>query len=302
MADEVALPLTITLARLPVGFVGTPQELADAIAERLQITTQQVFALFSVGATEPATNVGPWAKNGNQWFYFDDDTGSYQPFVITDAQRQSQISITEPTDDAILVWYQIDNDGNPLAIKLKVTTGGSISWVSPYYLKSETYTQAEADLKIIQQGRWAAKAKPNANQTVAIDTTNQKLLMNAELLDPQGSYTEADSRYICPVKGIFEASGVIHFDNDGGAAALMEINVDAWDGGVGAGTRIIGGQTNVASPPNSRWIVAFTVLFQASAGAQIELGVAANDGTNTADLTLVALDSFWSVKLVQTVA
>ena len=70
MADETALPLTITMASLPVGYAGTPQEIGDAIAERLTITSQQVFVLISSGATEPTSNLGPWAKNGNQWYYW----------------------------------------------------------------------------------------------------------------------------------------------------------------------------------------------------------------------------------------
>ena len=295
------LPLTITGAQLPVGWVGTPQELMDAILERIEINAQQSFALFTVGATEPSSDIGPWAKNGDSWYYFNSDTGDYQPFIIPAGSLGYQMSVSEPTNDLINVWFELNTDGTPKAVKVKVIVAGNIEWQSVYYEKSEVYTKAETDLQITKQGRWTAKAKPNANQTVPIDTTNDKLLFNAELLDPQGAYTEADSRYIAQVKGIYEANAVVHFDNAGGAAALMEINVDVWDGGVGTGTRIIGGQTNVASPPNSRWVVAFTVLFQASAGAQIELGAAANDGTNTADLTLIAADSHWSVRLVQTV-
>lgn len=302
MAIENQLPLNINMASLPVGFNGTPQEIGDAIAERMEITTQQLFALFSVGATAPTSDLGPWAKNGNRWYYWDNETGDYIPFEITDEQRQSQTSVSEPTSDSIITWYQIDTDGHPVAIKHRVTIGGTVTWESAYYLKTEVYTQAETDLAIVNQDRYATRAKPNANQTVPIDTAYHKLLMNAEVLDPGGNYTEADSRYIAPVKGIYEATGALEFDNDGGVSGSMEIIVSVWSNGVGTGTNQGGAQTDESSPSNDRWNVPLTVMFQAEPGDQIELGMSANDGVNGADLTLIALKSYWSVKLIQTVA
>jgi len=302
MATETALPITVTMASLPVGFKGTPQQIADAIAERLTLTTQQVFALFFVGATEPSYDVGPWAKNGNSWYYWDSDTGDYQPFVIPQGSLGYQMSLSEPTDDAIVVWFEIDADGLPVSIKTRSNQGGAVTWTSVYYLKTEVYTQAETQLQITLQKRWIAKAKPNLDQTVAIDAADHKLTMNAELLDPDGAYTEADAKYICPVKGIYEAVGTLFIDNDTGTASGMQIVVDVWSNGVTSGTKNGSGGSNVASPNGSQWIVNFNVPFQANAGDFVELSLNATDGVNTGNLTLLATGSFWSVRLVQALA
>lgn len=301
MASENALPLTITVASLPVGFVGTPQELADAIAERIEIVAQQSFALFSVGATEPSYDTGPWAKNGNTWYYFDSDAGAYLPFEIPQASLGYQISVNEPTEDGIVVWFQVDNDGLPLAIKTRSVSGGAIVWTSVYYLKSETYSQAETNNAIARQIRYAVRAKPNADQTISIDSTDQQLDLNAEILDPDGAYTEADSEYIAPIKGIYEIGGVMVFDNDTGTPAGMEIEVSAWSDGVGTGTELGANGNNTPSPNSDRWHVPLSIMFQASAGAVIELSATAVDGVNSGDLTLLAAKSFWTIKLVQAV-
>jgi hypothetical protein len=300
MATTNQLPFTITLAALPVGWTGTPQELADALAERIQIVTQESFAVFTVGATEPSSDIGPWAKDGKTWYYFDSETGAYIPFVVPQESLGYQISVAEPTADAINVWFQIDSSGLPIAIKTKSVQGGTITWTSAYYLKTETLSTGEIQLAIATQIRWAARAKPNIDQTIAIDGAYHKMTMNAETIDPNGAYTEVDSRYIIQVDGIYLAAGALHFDNNAGTPAAMEINVDVWANGVTTGTNKGGGQTNVASPPNSRWIVPLSVVFEASAGDQIELGMLATDGVNTGDLDLIAADSYWSVHLIQT--
>ena len=182
MATTNYLPLTITVAALPVGWTGTPQELAEALAERIQIATQESFARFTVGATEPESDIGPWAKDGKTWYYFDSVTGAYIPFVIPQESLGYQISVEEPTADAINVWFQIDTDGLPIAIKTKSIQSGTITWTSAYYLKTETLSTGEIQLAIATQIRWAARAKPNIDQTISIDGADHKMTLNAETI------------------------------------------------------------------------------------------------------------------------
>lgn len=55
------------------------QELAQAIADRLIVTPGATFNGFAIGSTEPASNVGPWFKDCEQFFVFDDETARYVP-------------------------------------------------------------------------------------------------------------------------------------------------------------------------------------------------------------------------------
>lgn len=72
------LPVTIAMGSLPPSVVWSPQELANAIAERLVLQTAQTFSLFVSGSTAPLYNAGPWwNETTNSWWYFDYGTGSY---------------------------------------------------------------------------------------------------------------------------------------------------------------------------------------------------------------------------------
>jgi hypothetical protein len=76
------LPLTILIAPLPSDFEGTPQELADAIAERLSIETQESLALYGTGPVLPTSDEGPFLLNGTTWYVWDTGTMAYVPQTI----------------------------------------------------------------------------------------------------------------------------------------------------------------------------------------------------------------------------
>lgn len=298
---ETQLPLTITIAALEVGFRGTPQQLADAIAERIQITAQQTIALISSGATEPTSNIGPWAKNGRTWYYFDDDTGAYVPFIILDSQLKRQISIGEPTDDAIDIWYQIDEDGAPLAIKLKSIVGEAVTWTSVYYLKSEVYTIAQADLAIIKQNRYGVRAQPNAVQNFNIDNAPHKLTMDVEIYDESSVYDDSNYRYTAPLKGIYRVSALARFDDVSGTPAAMQAGVRVWKNGVGSGTQVAAADNNTPSPAGDYWEARISDDILLDAGDFIELAGIAQDGVNSGELQM-QVASHWEIHLVQTQA
>jgi Phage Tail Collar Domain len=74
------LPINFTISAFPIGFKGNCQDFANALAERLTGTVQ-IGAIFQAqyGGPQPATDVGPWWKNGTDLYYFDYSTGQYQP-------------------------------------------------------------------------------------------------------------------------------------------------------------------------------------------------------------------------------
>lgn len=68
------------MGQLPEGYCpANLQELADAIAERMIVTSPTDNSSFATGSVEPASNVGPWLKNCESWYFYDDDTGGYIP-------------------------------------------------------------------------------------------------------------------------------------------------------------------------------------------------------------------------------
>jgi hypothetical protein len=73
------------MGSLPPGFKGDPQALATAIAERLMITPSEPWSSFVNGGAQPASNMGPYVANGNEWKFWSDDLGTYTYQVLDGA-------------------------------------------------------------------------------------------------------------------------------------------------------------------------------------------------------------------------
>lgn len=78
-SNQNPVRLSVAMGSLPEGFCGSPQQLGDAIAARLIVTPDVNNATFVSGSVPPTSNVGPWFRNCEQWFKFDDATGTYIP-------------------------------------------------------------------------------------------------------------------------------------------------------------------------------------------------------------------------------
>lgn len=71
--------LTVTFGALPEGFCpATIQEMLQAFADRLIITPNQQFSTFVIGSVAPTSNQGPWFKDCEVWYVWDDATASYR--------------------------------------------------------------------------------------------------------------------------------------------------------------------------------------------------------------------------------
>lgn len=77
--------LVITSSPLPADFIGKPQDLYDAMVQRLSIQSPSGTIFFVIGDVEPSTNQGPWLKNGTKWYVFSTSQGKYIPLDITDS-------------------------------------------------------------------------------------------------------------------------------------------------------------------------------------------------------------------------
>ena len=127
MANQ--LPVTIDFGALPnTGQGYTPQEFADRLSLNGQIFTSQDFALFTTGATAPTSDTGPWAKDGNTWYYWDSVTGTYIPFIIEQSSLGYWIGSVAPDPTVYNFWIETTAGGSPLALK----TYYAAAWVDVY--------------------------------------------------------------------------------------------------------------------------------------------------------------------------
>lgn len=102
--------LVVVAAPLPADFEGNPQEFFEALVERLSIQSPVGTNFFVVGDVEPSTNQGPWLKNGNKWYVFDEDLAVYVPIDISDSLPQFYVvSDSEPSapgDGDASIWLR----------------------------------------------------------------------------------------------------------------------------------------------------------------------------------------------------
>jgi hypothetical protein len=78
-----ATNLILEMAKLPADFIGSPQDLADVMVRRTRIVSPSGTTFLFTGDVEPNSNVGPWLKNGTQWWVFSSSTKRYVPLDIS---------------------------------------------------------------------------------------------------------------------------------------------------------------------------------------------------------------------------
>lgn len=80
--NTAAVRMDVSAGMLPEGFCPeSMQQLFDAMATRLIVTPNSNFTSFAAGSIAPTSNVGPWFKDCEEWFVWDDVTASYVPMM-----------------------------------------------------------------------------------------------------------------------------------------------------------------------------------------------------------------------------
>lgn len=101
--------LVIKAAPLPQDFTGSVQTLYEEMIRRMAILSPVGTNFFVVGDVEPSSNVGPWLKNGTQWWVFSENQGRYVPADVSASLpnfffvQDSNPGTPGPTDPVIWV-------------------------------------------------------------------------------------------------------------------------------------------------------------------------------------------------------
>lgn len=103
--------LLLQVAPLPATFRGDPNEFLKAIIQRAKIVSPTGIQFIFVGDVEPTSNVGPWLKNGTQWWVFDPDIKRYVPLDISASETKwFQVGSTTPATSSPPVWLRTTKD------------------------------------------------------------------------------------------------------------------------------------------------------------------------------------------------
>jgi hypothetical protein len=135
-----ATNLYIQAAPIPATFVGSPNDLFAEMIKRMRILSPSGTNFIFIGDTEPTSNVGPWLKNGTQWYVWDPATKEYQPQDISASFTPSfSIGNAVPASTVPPVWLRTTKDatsanandyGSPIRwFTFDATVG---NWTSPH--------------------------------------------------------------------------------------------------------------------------------------------------------------------------
>jgi hypothetical protein len=117
--------LIILMGQIPASFRGSPQALANLMIKRMKIVSPSGANFIFVGDTEPTSDVGPWLKDGNKWYVFDDELKRYVPQDISDSETDwFQTGKNPPPTADPPVWLKTDRD----ATAEDPSIGNPISW------------------------------------------------------------------------------------------------------------------------------------------------------------------------------
>lgn len=117
--------LVIESAPLPETFKGSPNDFRAEMVKRLRILSPNGTNFIFIGDSEPTSNVGPWLKNGTQWWVWDSDTKRYIPLDISASSTiPFFIGATTPASSTPPVWLLTTKD----ASDVDPSFGNPIGW------------------------------------------------------------------------------------------------------------------------------------------------------------------------------
>ncbi len=150
-----ATNLYIQAAPLPVTFRGNPNDLFTEMVKRMRILSPSGTNFIFIGDTEPVSNVGPWLKNGSQWYVWDSGTKRYIPQDISASFTEPYfIGLSQPVGTVPGLWLQTSQnttDGINYGDPLRWFFWNGTAWVWPHQVpplseERRLWLGTEADL------------------------------------------------------------------------------------------------------------------------------------------------------------
>jgi hypothetical protein len=132
--------LFIQAAPLPATFRGSPNDFFAEMIRRMKILSPSGTNFIFIGDTEPTSNVGPWLKNGTQWYVWDSALKQYRPQDISASFTPAfSIGNSLPTTIDPPVWLRTEKDATSTTgfdygqmIRWFVWDASVSKWLSPH--------------------------------------------------------------------------------------------------------------------------------------------------------------------------
>jgi len=130
--------LFIQASPLPATFQGSPNDFFTEMIKRMRILSPSGTNFIYIGDTAPTSDVGPWLKNGTQWWVWDPSTKQYAPQDISASFTPAfTMGHSQPTTTTPPVWLQTTLDAtsdNPnfFGEMIRWYVFDGVNWLSPH--------------------------------------------------------------------------------------------------------------------------------------------------------------------------
>lgn len=288
------IPLTFRAAPFPEGYRADPEKLKNDIVARLYAESTQAISFFASGSVAPSSNVGPWLKNGTEWYVWSDDLAMYIPQPVPQGSLRYVAQFDPPDESIYIFWIQLDVTGKAIAIKY--FSGGA--WKDVYEDKFATYsTTTEMNTAIAAAIAGIPPSPPfavypaqgfAAGQAIPVDSAPHKIAFSVASINPAPApFDTILYRYVAPADGIYLVSFSCQLDNAGANVATVQAAVGLNKNGVFAGNSM-GDLDNTPSPNGSRWSPGFSGLIQLVASDYLEVVADLDDGVGVGNLIVAS--------------
>ncbi len=291
-----SVPLTFRAAPFPEGYKADPETFKNDLVARMYAESSESISFFASGTVAPTSNVGPWLKNGTEWYVWNDGVGGYVPQTISQETLKFAVQFGAPDPTKYLFWIELNAGGVPQAVK----TYNAGSWVDVYastlglYQTTAAFNTAIANYSTTTQMNTAiatATFRPYpgqgtslAPQLITANGTPVEVVIESDPINPTpGPINLGSSRYIAPAAGIYCVAVTSQFDNNTAVAADVEINLGLYKNGVNSG---IGDTDGTPSPNGSRWSPTFTSLVSLNQYDYLQLFADVDDGVGAGNVRL----------------
>lgn len=219
----ITIPVTFSLsAPIPPNFKGSPQDIAQAIVDRIQIDSVENIAFFVTGPVAPTSDVGPWLKDGKTWYVWDDVTGAYIPQPLESLSlRYIAADISSPPDPDDFTFWIVTELGKATDIRY-FSTGAWKSIFEDKFAQYSTTTQMNAAitaaLAAIQSYFFRADISTAVTLTFGVAGTQKQVIQFSPTNNPFSVWSISDNAFVVPVSGYYHLEGIVHFSSASGDA------------------------------------------------------------------------------------
>lgn len=223
----------IAVGSLPEGLETDPQGLLEAFAQRLIISPSVPWSSFVLGAAQPTSDLGPWFKNGQELWVWDDGLATYIPQVINSLSLGYAVAASDPGVADYDLWI----DTATPAVKWSNGAAWTDIITSRLAAYSTTVQMNAAIAAAVSGGAYAGQGAFWTRNSIPQDvvfagpgTQNGVVTLDSEEFDPDNCF--AASAFTAPANGYYQFNGSLQIETSGGTPTDLDIAGQICVGGV----------------------------------------------------------------------